>query len=187
MYIGEVAHICVQNTLINIRNNPESIKLKAMEEKLNYLLEHHYSLFHADCISRALHDDSVGLPEFIKGIKDIRLSIREDIDEYNPFSECEKTLLPTMYNKTDVKEISDEEYMCVYRLASVLHPEPDSEERTNAIHGLIGAYINRECKIGVFNERNLIVADFYTIQEAEDYIKDNEPKNEMWYINLIEV
>lgn len=61
----------------------------AMNEKLNHLLEYHYSLFYADCISRALLDDNISLGQFIEGLKTVRLAEREGIPECGCFGECD--------------------------------------------------------------------------------------------------
>lgn len=100
-----------------------------MNEKLNYLLEHHYSLFHADCISRALHDDSISIDDFREGLKEIRFAEREGIDEYDPFDGCEH-------------------------------------------------------KFAVFNGRNQFLDYFDTLDDAIHYIEENEPKNELWTIDV---
>lgn len=56
-----------------------------MNEKLSWLLESHYNLFHADLIQRAMYDDSVSLLDFINGCYAISKSEREgDNDEFVP-------------------------------------------------------------------------------------------------------
>ena len=56
-----------------------------MNEKLSWLLDCHYNLFHSDLINRALHDDRVCFADFIKGCVDIHLAeLDDDGDEYVP-------------------------------------------------------------------------------------------------------
>lgn len=56
-----------------------------MEEKLSWLLESNYNLFHADMISRAIYDDNVSLKDFIVGCAAIHISERDtDDDEFTP-------------------------------------------------------------------------------------------------------
>ena len=56
-----------------------------MNEKLSWLLESHYNLFHADMIQRALNDDSISLQEFVDGCTAIDASERyTENDEFTP-------------------------------------------------------------------------------------------------------
>jgi hypothetical protein len=55
-----------------------------MNEKIMWILESKYSLFHADLICRAMHDDSISLEDFINGCKKISESERDDVDEFVP-------------------------------------------------------------------------------------------------------
>lgn len=56
-----------------------------MNEKLMWLLEIHFNLFHSDLISRAFHDDNVSLEDFISGCEKIGLAEGEDYyDEFVP-------------------------------------------------------------------------------------------------------
>lgn len=56
-----------------------------MNEKLSWLLQCHYNLFHADMIQRAMYDDSVSLLDFIVGCVAIHQSEKQsDDDEYTP-------------------------------------------------------------------------------------------------------
>ena len=56
-----------------------------MEEKLSWLLETHYNLFHADMISRAFFADGVSLETFIRGCVDVHMSERDSEDsEFTP-------------------------------------------------------------------------------------------------------
>lgn len=50
-----------------------------MNEKLNYLLEYHYSLFYADCVNRGINDENISLEDFKTGLKKIRFAVREEI------------------------------------------------------------------------------------------------------------
>ena len=53
--------------------------------KLGWLLDSHYNMFHADMISRALHDDSVTIQDFIHGCVSIAMAERDmDDDEFIP-------------------------------------------------------------------------------------------------------
>lgn len=53
--------------------------------KLGWLLASHYNMFHADMISRALHDDSVTIQDFIHGCVSIVMAERDtDDDEFTP-------------------------------------------------------------------------------------------------------
>ena len=56
-----------------------------MDEKLSWILESHYNLFHADMIQRAMYDNNVSLLDFINGCNAIRESERDtDDDEFTP-------------------------------------------------------------------------------------------------------
>lgn len=56
-----------------------------MDEKLSWLLESHYNLFHADMIQRALGDDTISLKDFVTGCVAIHTSERDtDDDEFTP-------------------------------------------------------------------------------------------------------
>lgn len=56
-----------------------------MDEKLSWLLESHYNLFHADMIQKALGDDTISLKDFIAGCVAIHVSERDtDDDEFTP-------------------------------------------------------------------------------------------------------
>ena len=56
-----------------------------MDEKLSWLLECHYNMFHADLIQRAMYDDSVSLLDFVTGCVAIQQNERNsDDDEYVP-------------------------------------------------------------------------------------------------------
>lgn len=54
-----------------------------MQEKLSWFLENYYNLFHADLISRAMHDDSISLADFIDGVYAIKMDESEN-DEFVP-------------------------------------------------------------------------------------------------------
>ena len=53
-----------------------------------------------------------------------------------------------------------------------------------AITQFIETYINGGM-VSVFNDRNQFLADFDDFCEALSYIEENEPKNELWYIEII--
>ena len=56
-----------------------------MNEKLIWLLDCHYNLFHAHLIGRALYDENVSLRDFITGCVSIHQSEKEgDDDEFVP-------------------------------------------------------------------------------------------------------
>lgn len=56
-----------------------------MNDKLSWLLESHYNLFHADMIQRAMNDDSISLKDFIVGCVAIYTSERDTNDnEFTP-------------------------------------------------------------------------------------------------------
>lgn len=51
-----------------------------MNEKLNWLLNTHYSHFHAEMIQRAMCSDNVPCVDFIRGCVDIYISERDRKD-----------------------------------------------------------------------------------------------------------
>lgn len=54
-------------------------------DKMKWLLESHYNLFHADMISRALYNASISLKDFILGCSGINVSERDgENDEFTP-------------------------------------------------------------------------------------------------------
>ena len=56
-----------------------------MSDKLSWLLESHYNLFHADMIKRALGDDTISLKDFIEGCVAIHMSEKDtEDDEFTP-------------------------------------------------------------------------------------------------------
>ena len=56
-----------------------------MQEKLSWLLQSHYNLFHADLIQRAMTDTNVSIKDFILGCVAIHTSERDtDNDEFVP-------------------------------------------------------------------------------------------------------
>lgn len=52
-----------------------------MNEKLSWILEEHYNLFHADMISRALYDDNISLTDFVNGCLLIRINEKDNGDD----------------------------------------------------------------------------------------------------------
>ena len=57
-----------------------------MQEKLSWLLQSHYNLFHADLIQRAMTDTNVSIKDFILGCVAIHTSERDtDDDEFVPY------------------------------------------------------------------------------------------------------
>ena len=54
----------------------------------------------------------------------------------------------------------------------------DEETRTCAIYDINGS------NFLVYNDRNQFKEEFDWIEDAIEYIEENEPKNEMWYIEL---
>ena len=72
-------------TLEEMEENGRLTPTSLMTEKLSWLLDCHYSLFHSDMISRAMHDDEVSLKDFITGCVAIHTSERDtDDDEFTP-------------------------------------------------------------------------------------------------------
>ena len=56
-----------------------------MDEKLKWLLDNQFNLFHADIIWNALHDENISLDKFIAGYNAIKASERDtDDDEFVP-------------------------------------------------------------------------------------------------------
>lgn len=53
-----------------------------------------------------------------------------------------------------------------------------------AIHEFIGVYIDGGT-FGVFNARNQFLADFDVLDDAIAYKEENEPKNEIWSIEVV--
>ena len=58
-----------------------------MNDKLSWLLESHYNLFHADMIQRAMNDDSISIKDFVTGCVAIHTSERDTDD--NEFTQKE--------------------------------------------------------------------------------------------------
>lgn len=61
----------------------------------------------------------------------------------------------------------------------------EPETRQSAIYDFVGKY-QQGYRVAVFNDRNQFLDDFESIEEAEDYINEHEPKNELWSIDLFE-
>lgn len=56
-----------------------------MDDKLSWLLENHYNLFHADLIKCAMYDNKISLLDFIDGCKAISKSEAEtENDDFVP-------------------------------------------------------------------------------------------------------
>lgn len=56
-----------------------------MDDKIKYLLDYQFNLFHADLIWNALHDESISVVDFIAGYDAIKESERDtDDDEFVP-------------------------------------------------------------------------------------------------------
>lgn len=65
----------------------EKMKFRVWEmaDKLSWILEHHYNLFHADLIERAIFDKDISLGDFICGCVQIGISEKDaDDDEFVP-------------------------------------------------------------------------------------------------------
>jgi len=91
---------------------------------------------------------------------------------------------------SEQRSLSMYEYAVLYDFASDKYEyiEPDVEEsdkRMCAIHEFIGVYIDGG-KFAVFNARNQFLADFEVLDDAIDYKEENEPKNEIWSIEIID-
>ena len=59
------------------------------------------------------------------------------------------------------------------------------DEWLDAVLGFVGKYINGG-KFGVFNARNQFLAEFEVLDDAIAYKEENEPKNEIWSIEIID-
>jgi hypothetical protein len=55
-----------------------------IQEKVEWFLEQHFNMFHADLINRAIYDDSVSLEDFINGCRLIMETECGDDDEFVP-------------------------------------------------------------------------------------------------------
>lgn len=85
---------------------------------------------------------------------------------------------------SEQRSISMYEYAILYDFAENKFSSIQEEEtRTCAILDWIDQYINGG-KFAVYNERNQFLTDCDWIEDALEYIKENEPKSEMWYIEL---
>ena len=54
------------------------------DKKLEWLLNSHYNVFHADMIWNAMHDDNVSMEDFIHGCVMIHVEEGKDNDEFVP-------------------------------------------------------------------------------------------------------
>ena len=52
--------------------------------KLEWLLNCHYNMFHADMIWNAMHDDNISIQDFMSGCVAIHKAESEDDDEFTP-------------------------------------------------------------------------------------------------------
>ena len=85
---------------------------------------------------------------------------------------------------SEQRSISMYEYAILYDFAeNKFSSIPDEETRTCAIYDWISLYINGSNFL-VYNDRNQFKEEFDWIEDALEYIEENEPKNEMWYIEL---
>lgn len=60
----------------------------------------------------------------------------------------------------------------------------DEELRVQAVFDFVSVYIDGG-KFAVYNERNQFLADFDVLDDAIAYKKENEPKNELWTIEIV--
>lgn len=60
----------------------------------------------------------------------------------------------------------------------------DEETREQAIFEFVSGYIDGG-KFTVFNSRNQFLADFDVLDDAIAYKDENEPKNEIWSIEVV--
>ena len=91
---------------------------------------------------------------------------------------------------SEQRSLSWSEYAELYNFASdkyeyIESEKEESDKRMQAIHDFIGTYINGG-KFGVFNARNQFLADFEVLDNAIAYKEENEPKNEIWSIEIID-
>lgn len=85
---------------------------------------------------------------------------------------------------SEQRSISMYEYAILYDFAENKFSSIQEEEtRTCAILGWIDQYINGS-NFRVYNDRSQFKEEFDWIEDALEYIEENEPKNEMWYIEL---
>lgn len=85
---------------------------------------------------------------------------------------------------SEQRSISMKEYAILYDFAEDKFSSiQEDETRTCAILDWISQYINGS-NFCVYNDRNQFKEEFDWIEDALEYIEENEPKNEMWYIEL---
>lgn len=60
----------------------------------------------------------------------------------------------------------------------------DEETREQAVFEFVSGYIDGG-KFTVFNSRNQFLADFDVLDDAIAYKEENEPKNEIWSIEVV--
>lgn len=82
--------------------------------------------------------------------------------------------------------LSWSEYAELYNFASdkyeyIESEKEESDKRMQAIHDFIGTYINGG-KFVVYNDRDQPIADFDLLDNAIDYLEENEPKNGLYRI-----
>lgn len=82
------------------------------------------------------------------------------------------------------RNLSWGEYSQICDFAESKFSYMDNEElRNQAVFDFIDAYVNGG-KIAVFNDRNQFLDHFDTLDDAIRYIEENEPKNELWTIDV---
>lgn len=91
---------------------------------------------------------------------------------------------------SEQRSLSMYEYEVLYDFASdkyeyIESGKEESDKRMQAIHDFIGTYINGGT-FAVFNARNQFLADFDVLDDAIAYKDENEPKNEIWSIEIID-
>ena len=77
--------ILTTSTLDDMYEHGKVVLTSLMIEKVSWLLDTHYNLFHSDMICRAMQDDDVSLKDFITGCVAIHESEKNtDDDEFTP-------------------------------------------------------------------------------------------------------
>lgn len=61
----------------------------------------------------------------------------------------------------------------------------DEQELTESVFSFVDLYINGG-KIAVFDAMNQILSVFDTLDDAIHYKEENEPKNDLWRIEVVE-
>lgn len=81
------------------------------------------------------------------------------------------------------RNLSWEEYSRLCDFAELKFSHMDEELRDQAVFDLVDTYINGG-KFAVFNARNQLLDHFDALDDAMHYVEENEPKNELWTIDV---